>query len=194
MDRDIQLTDEDLIKGLKAGDAEAFNELVERYKRMGFSLAYNMVGSIEDAEDVSQEAFAIVYTKIKGFRGDCSFKTWFYRIIINLCRKHYRKNKFASIISLNIFPDTDEEKTIEIKAKDNVERELLSRQLNSAITAAVRKLPAKQREVFVMKHLRGMKIHEISEVLNCAEGTVKAHLFRAVKGLQKRLKGFYNEM
>jgi RNA polymerase sigma-70 factor (ECF subfamily) len=130
------ITEKDIIQRLKAGDHEAFGWLVERYKKMGFSLVYNMLGSVEDAEDISQEAFAIVYSEIKKFRGESSFKTWFYRIIVNLCRRHYRKNRFASFISLNFFTKEGEEKTIDAAAETTPEDELSTKQLGSAIKKA----------------------------------------------------------
>ena len=187
---DMMVTDEELVDRCKAGEETAFNELIERHKKMAFSLAYNMLANIEDARDISQEAFAVVYSQIKKFRGDCSFKTWFYRIIINFCRRHYRKNNTASIIPLHFFTKEGKEETIDIKTEINPETEMSTKQLNSAIMDAVKDLPMKQREVFVMKHLKGMKISEISEVLGCAEGTVKSHLFRAIQKLQERLRGF----
>ncbi len=184
------LSDEEIVSRLKAGDDYAFNELIERYKKMGFSLAYNMLGVIEDAEDISQEAFAIVYTEIKKFRQESSFKTWFYRIVINLCRRHYRKNKLISLIPLYSHNKEGEEQELEIKAGATPEDEFSNKQLGSAIMKAVRGLPMKQREVFVMKHIKGMKITEIAEILGSAEGTIKSHLFRAVNELQKKLRGF----
>ncbi|MBI4686786.1 MAG: RNA polymerase sigma factor [Nitrospirae bacterium] len=184
------ISDEEIVRRLKAGDDDAFNELIERHKKMGFSLAYNMLGSIEDAEDISQEAFAIAYTEIGKFRQESSFKTWLYRIIINLCRKHYRKNKLMSFIPLYFHNKEGEEQEMDIKAEATPEDELSSKQLGSAIMKAVRRLPMKQKEVFVMKHIKGMKISEIAEILGSAEGTVKSHLFRAVNELQKKLRGF----
>lgn len=194
MDRDSLITDKEIVERVKSRDNIAFNELVGRYKRMGFSLAYNMTGSIEDAEDISQEAFGIVYTQIKRFRGDCSFKTWFYKIVLNLCRKHYRKKKLASIIPLHFLNREGKEEDIDIKIESNPESELAAKQTGKSIIAAILGLPKKQREIFVMKHLKGMKISEISEILGCAEGTVKTHLFRAVRELQRKLRSFYNEM
>lgn len=185
-----QLTDEELVKRLKSNDENAFNELIERYKKMAFSLAYNMTGNIEDAEDISQEAFAIVYTQIAKFREESSFKTWFYKIVLNLCRKHYRKNQITSIIPLHFFGKEGEEKEIDIKVESTPESELSAKQIGKSIMTAITKLPIKQREVFVMKHLKGMKISEIAGILGCAEGTVKAHLFRAIQKLQERLRGF----
>ena len=185
------LSDEEIVKRLKAGDDDAFDELIERHKKMGFSLAYNMLGSVEDAEDISQEAFAIVYTEIGKFRQESSFKTWLYRIIINLCRRHYRKNKLMSFIPLYSHNKEGEDQELDIKAAGvTPEDEISNKELSSAIMKAVRRLPMKQRGVFVMKHIKGMKISEIAEILGSAEGTIKSHLFRAVNELQKKLRGF----
>jgi RNA polymerase sigma-70 factor (ECF subfamily) len=183
-------TDKELINRFKLNDENAFNELIDRHKKMAFSLAYNMTGSIEDAEDISQEAFAIVYTQIAKFRGQSSFKTWFYRIVLNLCRRHYRKNQLISIIPLHFFDKEGEEREIDVKVESTPESELSAKQIGKSIMTAITKLPIKQREVFVMKHLKGMKISEISEILGCAEGTVKTHLFRAIQKLQERLRDF----
>lgn len=175
-----------LIERIKEGDERAFEELVDRYKGMGFSLAYRFLGNPEDARDVSQEAFAQVYLHIKGFRGDSTFKTWFYRIIINLCRRTATGRQKRAEQSLDPYI----EKEMEPQAREDVEEEVRQKELKMAVEEAVRGLPVRQREVFVMKHMEGMKISEIGEVLNCAEGTVKIHLFRAVKALQERLKGW----
>ncbi|HHT9117118.1 MAG TPA: RNA polymerase sigma factor [Candidatus Hypogeohydataceae bacterium YC38] len=173
----------DLIKRIQEGDEEAFTELVERYKEMGFSLAYHFLGNPEDARDVSQEAFAQVYLKIKDFRGESSFKTWFFTIILNLCRKQRRRRASPATLS-----DSNLEEELGLQAQKDVEEEVERAELGVAIEKALKELSSKQREVFIMKHMEGMKISEISGVLNCAEGTVKIHLFRAVRALQERLK------
>lgn len=181
------ISDEELIKRCKSGDDLSLNELIERYKRMGFSMAYTMTGNREDAEDLSQEAFVIVHSNIRKFREESSFKTWFYKIVLNLCRKYHRKKKLLSIISFNLFEREGEEQAPEAMTDATPEKELLSRQTGAAIFSALKRLPARQREVFAMKHVRGLKINEISEVLGCSEGTVKSHLFRAVRRLQKEV-------
>lgn len=175
-----------LIERIKEGDERAFEELVNRYKGMGFSLAYRFLGNPEDARDISQEAFARVYLHIRDFRGESTFKTWFFRIIINLCRRSISGRQRKTVQSLDLYM----EKETDPQAREDVEEEVRRKELRVAIEEAVRRLPAKQREVFIMKHMEGMKVSEISEVLNCAEGTVKIHLFRAVRALQERLKGW----
>ncbi len=195
MNKDALHTDEELVRRIKSSDDAAFNVLIERYKKMGFSLAHHMTGSIEDAEDISQDAFVIVYEQIAKFRGESSFKTWFYKIVLNLCRRHYKKNRLASVFSIHsLFHKEGEEKEMSIPVESNPESELLTKQMGGSIMAAITKLSAKQREVFVMKHIKGLKISEIAEIMGCAEGTIKVHLFRAIRELQKTLKGVYHEM
>ncbi len=175
-----------LIERIKEGDERAFEALVDRYKVMGFSLAYRFLGNPEDARDVSQEAFAQVYLHIKDFRGESTFKTWLFSIVINLCRRHIYGRQKKAMQSLDLYV----EKELEPMAREDVEDTVRQKELKMAIEEAVRGLPAKQREVFIMKHMEGMKLSEISKVLNCAEGTVKIHLFRAVRALQEKLKGW----
>lgn len=174
-----------LIEKIKEGDEGAFEELVDRYKGMSFSLAYRFLGNPEDARDISQEAFAQVFLHIKHFRGESTFKTWFFRIIMNLCRRSALGRQKKVMPSLNPYL---EEMGPEVQ--EDVAEELKKKELRIAIEEAVRGLPTKQREVFIMKHMEGMKISEISEVLKCAEGTVKIHLFRAVRTLQEKLRGW----
>jgi RNA polymerase sigma-70 factor (ECF subfamily) len=172
-----------LIERIKEGEEGAFEELVERYKGMAFSLAYRFLGNPEDARDVSQEAFAQVYLHIKDFRGESTFKTWFFKIILNLCRRQRQKKTMYSL-------EPYLEKEMEPQAQEDVAEEVKRKELGVAIEEAIRALPTRQREVFIMKHLEGMKLSEIGEVLDCAEGTVKIHLFRAVRALQEKLKGW----
>lgn len=189
-----RVDDDELVNRCRSGDNMAFNELIERYKKMGFSLAYNMTGAVEDAEDISQEAFVAVYANISKFRGGSSFKTWFYKIVLNLCRRNHRRKQVASFLPFTFFNKEGEEQTIEVKADSNPEKELSNTQSGKVIREAIRELPIRQKEIFIMKHIKGMKIIEISEVLQCAEGTVKSHLFRAVKKLQDSLGSLYNEV
>jgi RNA polymerase sigma-70 factor (ECF subfamily) len=186
---DRNVSDEELVRMCKAGNEAAFNELIERYKKMGFSLAYNMTGSAEDAEDIAQDAFVAVYNYIKAFREESSFSTWFYKIVLNLCRRHLRKNRLAALLSLGFFDSGGREIANEPRSESMPDRQLRSKQIGRSIHVLLKTLPVRQREVFIMKHMKGMKISEISEVTGCSEGTVKSHLFRAVKRLQAGLKG-----
>ncbi len=194
MNGDKPLTDEDLAELVKSGDESAFTKLIERYRTLAFSLAYNMTGNIAEGEDISQEAFTILYTKVGAFRGESSFKTWFYRVVINLCRRHYRRSRIVRFTSLSFLTKEGEEREMDIKVESTPENEASVNQAGASIDSAVKKLSIKQREVFILKHMKGLKISEIADVLGCSDGTVKTHLFRAVRALQQELKGVYDEM
>jgi len=182
----VQLPDVAIIDRCRAGDESAFAVLVDRYAKRAFALAYRMTGSVEDAEDLSQEAFVVVFRKLGTFRGESRFSTWLYRIVLNLCRRHYRRQRLRAALSFS--SSGEKEMQVEPRTDETPESRLVAAERGRAALEAVRKLPAKQREVFVLKHLEGLKIREIARVLSCAEGTVKAHLFRAVRAVEKSME------
>lgn len=193
------VSDEILVQRLKKGETIAFDVLVERYKKKAYFLAYRLVSNKEDAEDLSQEAFVRVYKNISKFRGDASFQTWFIRILINLCRTHLRKRYILGMFigkKREISYENNEEKDQQIVDTDtggNPEENSSRIDLRVSIEEAVNRLSRQQKEVFLLKHYQGLKIEEISNVLGCATGTVKTHLFRAVNILQKELKDLVSE-
>jgi len=196
-------SDEFLIERFKNNDADVFSELVNRYKKRAYYLAYNMLSNETDAEDVSQEAFLRVYKNIGSFRGTSSFRTWFYTIIVNLCRSHLRHRYLVSRFSFH-FKEKDEmsddpEKTIETSVGDthwqsNPVKTTVNQELTKSINTAVDSLPPRQKEIFVLKHYQGLKIKEIAAILKCAEGTVKANLFKAINNLKEKLRDYKEEV
>ncbi|MFH1784395.1 MAG: RNA polymerase sigma factor [bacterium] len=198
-----QASDDALVARLKEGYEDAFEALVERYKKRAYYFAYGMLSNHEDAEDVSQEAFVRVYKHIDSFREKASFKTWLYRIIINLCRSNLRKRYLVSKFSFNFRQKnemTDEvEKTLETAVTDthwesDPLKSTANKQLQKAIHNAISTLSVKQKEAFVLKHMQGMKISEIADMLGCAEGTVKAHISRAIGHLKQNLRDYEQEV
>lgn len=177
-----------LIERLKQGDHPAFQSLFEKYKKIVFHMAYRLTGNLHEAEDIVQEVFFKVYKGIKGFRQESSLKTWILKITINLCRNYYRRKKLFSFFSLSHGPQGDEEYPSEIGIQDDPSETIFHRQRLEVLRKAMMRLPRRQREVFVMKHLEEMKIKEIAEALDCSEGTVKAHLFKAIRRLLTIMK------
>ena len=176
-----------LVREIKKGNEQAFKKLVEKYKDSAFSFALHLIGHYEDAQDISQDAFAKVYFKIQDFREESSFKTWFYKIIVNLCRTYHKKKKFRSFITLPK-GNKDSEKDILLFAEDDVENNILRKEKKIRIEKAIEKLPLKQKEAFIMKHMEGMKIKDIAKASKCTESTVKTHIFRAVSFLKEKLQ------
>lgn len=178
-----------LVERLRRGDHSAFRSLFEEYKRLVFHMAYRLTGNVHEAEDVVQEVFLRIHNGIKGFRHEASLKTWILRIAINLCRNHHRRKTLFSFFSLSHGPQEDEEDSpFEISTQDDPSETIFQRQRLEALGKAMKGLPRRQREVFIMKHLEEMKIREIAEVLGCSEGAVKAHLFKAIQRLLPIMK------
>lgn len=189
--------DQGSIEKIKNGDQEAFRELVALYQRRAYYFCLRMVSQPQEAEDLAQEAFVKVFTHMKTFRGSCSFQTWFYQILLNTCRSHLRHRYLLRRVFFQVpaFSEEDEESPLETQIADTSSdsdpfEAAANQELRKEIKQAVASLPLQQREIFTLKHFEGLKISEIALITGSAEGTVKAHLFRAVQTLQKRLARF----
>jgi RNA polymerase sigma-70 factor (ECF subfamily) len=191
------LKDEELVARAQRDDQLAIEEFVSRYKQKAYAIAYHMCsGDSEEAQDLTQEAFLRVFRNIKKFRGDSSFYTWFYRIVVNTCldrRRHRRR--WERIFSLWRPGQREEETSKEVLEKqpdmgggNNPMTVLSGKQLTREIRKALTSLPERQRIVFQLKVFQGMSIREIAQVMGSAEGTVKSHLFRATHSLRTALK------
>ncbi|HBO83518.1 MAG: hypothetical protein A2073_00920 [Deltaproteobacteria bacterium GWC2_42_11] len=185
--------EQELIKRLKNGDEEAFIKIVDMYREAGTSLAYRITDDYHEAEDVSQEAFAILYKKIHSFRNESSLKTFFMSILINVARQRARRKRILSFISLSHTSDL-EEGQIDIKDDCRAEQHVIGKEIKDKIERAMNYLPVRQKEVFVMRHYEGMSLAEIAGITGCSVGTVKSHLFRAIGSLRKKLGGLWNEV
>ncbi|UCE19424.1 MAG: RNA polymerase sigma factor [Gemmatimonadota bacterium] len=179
-----------LIEQLKAGETEAFRELVERYKKQAYYVAYDLMGTHEDAEDISQEAFIKVYQSIGSFRGEAQFSTWLYRIVVNLCISEKRKK---SSKEMEYYGDTIPEAAHhaqDIDPSEHPEKALQSQKIQEHIREALDKLPSQQKTVFVLRFYQDLSLKEIGRIMKLSEGTVKSHLFRTLRKLREYLK-FY---
>ena len=190
-------SDEALMARLIQGETAALDLLVERYQQRAYGIAYQMVGHSEDARDISQEAFIRVYEGAASFRGESRFYTWFYRILVNLCLDHLRRQSFRSKI-LGFFSGggtQEEEEPMEARLEEergwaDPDRNLADREFRRALQGALRDLSPQQRAAFLLRNNHELSIPEIAAVLKTSEGTVKTHLFRAVRSLRERLSVF----
>ncbi|MCD4779431.1 MAG: sigma-70 family RNA polymerase sigma factor [Candidatus Omnitrophica bacterium] len=188
----IDCNDSVLVRRLKQGEEAAFTELVNKYKVKAFGIVYNFVHNVDDAKELSQDAFVKVYYSIGRFKENSSFFTWFYRILINVCIDHGKKRRisvipFSQIRGADGIARSCVVDSIEDKQARNPLRILLSGELNQRISQAIDSLSERQRIVFILRHFENLSINEIAEHINCSEGTVKSHLARAVKKLQELL-------
>lgn len=191
----VQAHDEaSLIRAAQAGDGSAFERLVQAYDQSVLRLALNLLRSQEDANDVYQEAFLRVYRNLHTFRFDCSFNTWLYRIVTNLCLDALRKRKVRKEESLLLeTPDglVDRMEVVqEGHADGDPQRKLLSRQLQVRIREILRELTPRERMVFEMRHYQGMRLRAIGEVLGTTEEAAKNCLFRATQKMRAALGDF----
>jgi RNA polymerase sigma-70 factor (ECF subfamily) len=188
--------DQSLIRAAQAGDRVAFEEIVHRYDREVLRLALNLLHRPEDARDVYQEAFFKAYKNLHRFRFECSFYTWLYRIVTNVCLDHMRRrnsrpeDQAPEISAENDSAPTDFfDRQKEARTSANPERHLMGKEIGRKITAALALLSPRERMVFEMKHYEGLKLRAIGDALGTTEETVKNSLFRATRKLRAQLVG-----
>lgn len=182
-----------LIREAQNGNRAAFEELVRQYDRAVLRLALHMTGSEADAQDIYQDAFLKAYRNLGSFRFECSFYTWVYRIVSNLCLDHLRKRQVRKEDSPVVVDDGGVERSIldqvaDKRAGADPERDLMRRELGAHISKAVEKLTPRERMVFELKHYHGLKLKTVGEILNTTEETAKNTLFRATQKLRAELK------
>jgi RNA polymerase sigma-70 factor, ECF subfamily len=187
-----RVDDTQLIRGAQLGDAAAFEELVRQYDRAVLRLAVHLTGSQEDGQDIYQEAFLRAYINIGSFRFECSFYTWIYRIVTNLCLDHLRKRSSRyRDLTTTISSDGEEEQVLDRipdqRAGASPERNMVSRELRGCILRALERLSPRERMVFELKHYHGLRLRTVAGILNTSEGTIKNTLFRATHKLRAQL-------
>ncbi len=188
----------DLVRRCQAGDTEAFDELVTRYRTRVFGMIYNMVHSEQDAWDLAQDSFLKAWRSIKRFRGRSSFYTWIYRIVMNVTIDWLRKKQikgagteFDDAIQLRqVDPASKTVPKTEALPYETMERD----EIRVRIDKAIAQLSSEQRAVILMKEIEGMQYHEIAEALGCSIGTVMSRLFYARKKLQTLLRDVYENI
>jgi RNA polymerase sigma-70 factor (ECF subfamily) len=183
-----------LIKAAQAGDESAFEDLVHLYDQNVLRLSLNLLRSPEDAYDVYQEAFLRVYRNLSQFRFDCSFQTWLYRIVTNLCLDLLRKRK----VRREEQPHTESsdgawdrfDGLAEDRAEGDPQRRLLNHQLGTRIQQVLCDLTPRERMVFEMRHYQGMRLRAIGDMLGTTEEAAKNCLFRATQKMRAALGDF----
>jgi len=184
--------DDELIRAAQKGDRLAFDALVRRYDRSVLRLALHMLSNEQDAQDVHQEAFLKAYRHLSNFRFECSFYTWLYRIVTNLCLDQLRRRKSRREDPSTALDGAGDEIDLlanltDGRASANPARELERKTMNSAIQGALDELTPRERTVFELKHYQGLKLRTIGEMLSTTEETAKNTLFRATRKLRARL-------
>jgi RNA polymerase sigma-70 factor (ECF subfamily) len=182
----MEPTDAELVRCTLQGKNAAYNELVRRYQRPVYSLVYRMIGSAEDASDLTQETFLRAYGALGSFRQDANFLTWLYKIASNLCIDLMRSRRSRGMLSLDAELENGREPSAD--RSFSPEESVMRGAVSEVVHKAVMNLPERYRLVVVMRHMHGMSIEEIAEQLALPSGTVKTHLFRAREMLRERLR------
>ena len=181
--------DADLIARAAGGDTSAFQTLVEQHRAMVYRVAFQFAGNHYDAEDITQDVFIKVYRSLPGFRQDAQFTSWMYRIAMNACIDHRRRQPPAAVVPITAgAPDAEPWMIDTVEERPGPETCAYAGELGSVLDAAIGRLPEGQRLVFVMRHHEGLKLVEIAAALGLAEGTVKRQLHAAVHRLRAALR------
>jgi RNA polymerase sigma-70 factor (ECF subfamily) len=189
-DKKSNISDEQLIARFQLGDVQAYDLLVRRYKDQLLNFVYRFVGNRTDAEDIVQETFLRVYKNKHMYKEIAKFSTWVYTIAGNLAKTELRRRKRHKIFSVSNF--VNEERDYDIPDREHSpEKKVDSTIQEDIIQKAIEKLPAKFREVIILRDIQGFAYEEISQILDIPLGTVKSRVNRGRLKLQEDLKFLY---
>jgi RNA polymerase sigma-70 factor (ECF subfamily) len=179
-------TDEELVARSLRGDTDSFNQLIRRWERPIFALAYRTIGREEDARDVCQETFLRAFRALPRFRGHAKFSSWLYRIALNLCRDWIRRERRRGFVQ-----PPEESDLLELAAasgpSESIEDLVSRRDQIREIERAMALLPDEQRTAIVLKEYHGLTFQEIADLMDCPLSTVKTRLYQGLSVLRREL-------
>ena len=170
----------DVIQACQRGDEEAFRVLFDTHKDRVYSIALRYAGNSATAMDIAQDTFVKLLSTIQQFRGDSSFESWLYRMVVNTCLDYHRKRR-------RFLPLLDEALDVFRSPRESTLHDLLREEQEERVQQIVAQLPEEQRIVVVMRYTEGLSYEEIADALGCRRGTVASRLNRAHKALERRL-------
>ena len=179
-------TDEDLVARSRGGDVESFNQLILRWERPIYALAYRVIGREEDARDVCQDTFLRAYRALNGFRGQAKFSSWLYRIALNLCRDWMRRERRAPVVQAPEDMDLMDLAAAR-EPSESIEDRVGRHDLTRAVERAMALLTEEQRTAIVLKEYQGLTFQEIADLLGCPLSTVKTRLYQGLTVLRREL-------
>jgi RNA polymerase sigma-70 factor (ECF subfamily) len=188
---DRPLDEAALIRAAQIGDQEAFAQLVRAYDQNVLRLAMNLLRSPEDAYDIYQEAFLRIHRNLPGFRFDCAFNTWLYRIVTNLCLDQLRRRKVRRHEPVLVETEEGVVDRLAQLPQEGVtgdpQRALLNREVRERIELTLEQLTPRERMVFTMRHYQGLRLKAIGDALGTSEEAAKNCLFRATQKMRAAL-------
>jgi RNA polymerase sigma-70 factor (ECF subfamily) len=180
-------TDEELVARSMGGDLDSFNQLVLRWERPIYALAYRVIGREEDARDVCQETFLRAFRALGGFKGQAKFSSWLYRITLNLCRDWIRRERRQPLAQTPEGVDLVE-LAGEAEDTESIEELVARKEIGAAVAKAMALLPEEQRTAIVLKEYHGLTFQEIADMLDCPLSTVKTRLYQGLTVLRRQLE------
>jgi len=188
-----KLSDHELVERFKNGERHLFDVLVDKYSGRAYQIAFGVLNSREDAEEVAQDVFIRIFKALPKFRGDSEFTTWMYRIAMNLARNKYRWNKSRGAnknISMQETVDEDDSRTVVqvAESRPSPDDELGLDEYQRDIMREIESLPPLYKNALILRNVEEMSYEQIAEVLGCKLGTIKSRIARAREELRKRLE------
>ena len=182
--------DEELVTLCQQGKSEVFDILVRRYMEKAFRIALDFTHDVEEAKDLSQDAFLRAFSRIKQFDGRSSFYTWFYRLVVNICLDYTRRK--GKIVWERL--EREREDGVEVRelvdSSSTPDQEAIAGEAQRKVDKALEAMPNRQRTVFLLRNQQGLSIADIAKVMQTTEGTVRVYLHRAVAALRQSLLEF----
>ena len=180
-------SDEELVARSRGGDLDSFNQLVLRWERPIYALAYRVIGREEDARDVAQETFLRAFRALSGFKGQAKFSSWLYRITLNLCRDWIRRQRRTPVAQAPEGIDL-----VELAAatgdSESIEDLVSRKELGRAVAKTMAMLPEEQRTAIILKEYHGLTFQEIADLLGCPLSTVKTRLYQGLSVVRRQLQ------
>ncbi|HVF45465.1 MAG TPA: sigma-70 family RNA polymerase sigma factor [Pyrinomonadaceae bacterium] len=187
-------TDEQLVERAIAGDADAFGEVVRRWERKIYALAYGFTGSVEDARDAAQETFVAAYRNLQNFRGEAKVSSWLHRIAVNQCITRQRRARVRAETGIEDAVESAGESFLSAGEQASPARAAEAKERTEAVRRAVAALTPELREVVLLKEFEGLTFQEIADALQVPLSTVKSRLYTALRQLRMRLEKFELEV
>ncbi len=180
-------SDEELVAQSMLGDADSFNQLIVRWERPIYALAYRVIGREEDARDVCQETFLRAFRGIKAFKGQAKFSSWLYRIALNLCRDWIRRERRTPVVQV---PEGVElsELAATREPTETIEDLVARQDMSRVVAKAMEALSEEQRTAIILKEYQGLTFQEIAELQGCPLSTVKTRLYQGLTLLRRQLE------
>ncbi len=188
--QEVALTDEEVVRRVLSGEEDLFRVLIRRYQTRIHGYVARMVGSREDALDLSQDIFVKVFGALERYDPQYKFSTWLFRIAGNTAIDHLRKRRPRTVPLETVDPEGGGVSSTEYRSHDpDPYGQLRNLERGEAIARAIAALPAEFRELITLRHFAGLSYEQIAEVKDMPLGTVKNKLFRARAVLKERLVG-----